>query len=260
VTTGRGRGFRNLALALWLPLGVVALWQVLASHGFLNVLFFPPPSEVLSAGQGMLVSGELGRQVGATLSRMFTGATIGTFCGLSCGLAMGAFDPVRRSLEPAVSALNSTPKLALLPMLMLFTGIGEAARIVPVALTCFVVLAMHGLDAVRGVNLAYVEMARNYGAGPGAMLRRVYLPASLPQIFTGLRLALGRALVITISVEIVSSTDGLGSMIWMSWQTFSTDKLYIGVITAAAMGALFHNGLEWLEGHLIPWRSRLARA
>ena len=260
MTTGRGLGFRNFALALWLPLGVVALWQALASHGVLNALFFPPPSEVLSAGLGMLASGELGQQVGATLSRMFTGATIGAFCGLACGLAMGASEPVRRSLEPLVSALNSTPKLALLPMLMLIAGVGETSRIVPVALTCFIVLAMHGLDAVRGVNLAYVEMAHNYGAGPGAMLRRVYLPASLPQIFTGLRLALGRALVITISVEIVSSTNGLGSMIWMSWQTFSTDKLYIGVITAAALGALFHNGLEWLEGRLIPWRSRLARA
>jgi len=247
---------RNTALALWLPVGIVTLWQVLASHGILNPLFFPAPTVVLGAGWEMVKSGELPAQVGVTLSRMLTGSSIGVFIGLACGLAMGAVGPVRRSLEPIVSALNSTPKLALLPMLMLVVGIGETARIVPIALTCFIVLAMHGLDAVRGVNQAYIELARNYGAGRRAMLRRVYLPASLPQIFTGLRVALGRALVITISVELVSSTNGLGSMIWLSWQTFSTDKLYIGVFTTAALGAVFHNGLAWLETRLIPWRNR----
>lgn len=260
MTKAPRKRLRNIVLALWLPVSVIALWEVLASQRAVNMLFFPPPSEVLSAAWGMMKSGEFGAQLGATLWRMLTGAVIGTLAGLACGLGMGAFDPVRRSLEPVVSALNSTPKLALLPMLMLFTGVSETARIVPIALTCFITLAIHGLDAVRGLNQAYVELARNYGAGRRAMLRRVYLPASMPQIFTGLRVALGRALVITISVEIVSSTTGLGSMIWMAWQTFSTDKLYIGVFTAAALGALFHNGLEWLETRLIPWGNRASRA
>jgi ABC-type nitrate/sulfonate/bicarbonate transport system permease component len=247
-------------LALWLPASVIALWQVLSSQRMVNVLFFPPPSEVLSAGWGMMKSGELGMHLGATMSRLLTGAAIGAFCGLACGLAMGALEPVRRSLEPVISALNSTPKLALLPMLMLITGIDETARLIPIALTCFVTLAIHGLDAVRGVNQAYIELACNYGAGRRGMLRRVYLPATLPQIFTGLRVALGRALVIAISIEIVSAPTGLGSMIWMAWQTFSTDKLYVGVIAAAAMGLLFHNGLEWLEQRLVPWRSRARHA
>jgi len=88
----------------------------------------------------------------------------------------------------------------------------------------------------------------------------VYLPASLPQVFTGLRLAMGRALVITISVELVGAQNGLGSMIWMTWQTFATEKLYIGVISAATLGALFHNGLRMLEARLIPWGNRVGRA
>jgi NitT/TauT family transport system permease protein len=250
---------RNFALALWLPVGLVILWQTLAARGILNALFFPPPTQVVSAGWRMLRSGELESQVGATLGRMVLGVLIGSIGGLACGLGMGAFEPVRRSLEPAVSALNSTPKLALLPLLMLFTGVGETARIVPIALTCFIILAMSGLDAVQSVNRAYVDLARNYGANRRAMLRRVYLPASLPRVFTGLRLALGRALVITISVEMVSSPTGLGSMIWLAWQTFSTEKLYIGVVSAAALGTLFHTGLKWIEARLIPWESTVGR-
>jgi len=251
---------KKVAAAIWLPMSLLVLWQFLAAHQLVNTLFFPPPTAILSRGAAMMKSGELGAQVGTTLIRMLVGSAIGVTCGLACGLLMGAMGPFRRTFEPIVSALNSMPKLALLPMLMLFAGIGETARLVPIALTSFVILAMHGLDAVRGVNKAYVELARNHGAGRRALLRRVYLPASLPQVFTGLRLALGRGLVITISVELIGGQNGLGSMIWMAWQTFATEKLYIGVFTAAALGALFHNGLQALESRLIPWGNAVDRA
>jgi NitT/TauT family transport system permease protein len=92
------------------------------------------------------------------------------------------------------------------------------------------------------------------------MFREVYLPASLPRIFTGLRLALGRALVITISVELVSASNGLGSMIWTAWQTFSTEQLYLGVFATCILGLLFHEGLLRLEGRLIPWGNRSTQA
>jgi ABC-type nitrate/sulfonate/bicarbonate transport system permease component len=245
-------------LAIWLPAGTLVVWQILASRQVINVLFFPAPTVILAAGWSMAKSGELGAQVGATLVRMSLGSALGIISGLACGLAMGSFGSIRRSLEPILSALNATPKLALLPMLMLIAGIGETARIVPIALSTFIVLAIHGLDAVRDMNPAYVELARNYGADRRAMLRHVYLPASLPRIFTGLRLALGRALVLTISVELVSSTDGLGSMIWMAWQTFSTEKLYLGVFMTSILGLLFHHGLLRLEASLIPWGNRSA--
>lgn len=190
----------GIVLSVWLPVTILVVWEALAARRALNALFFPAPSAIFATGWRMLVTGELGGQLSATLACMFVGSAIGILCGLSCGLAMGAVGLIQKTLEPLVSGLNSTPKLALLPMLMLFAGIGETARIVPIALTSFVILAMHGLDAVRGVNQASVDLARNYGAGRGALLRRVYLPASLPQVFTGLRLALGRSVVITISV------------------------------------------------------------
>jgi NitT/TauT family transport system permease protein len=256
----RQNRFHRVALSIWLPVAILATWQLLGSLRLLNPLFFPAPSFLMVSGWQMFNTGELGRQVGATLTRMLAGCVLGVVIGLGCGLLMGAVAPVRRSLEPMISALNSTPKLALLPMLMLFVGIGETARIVPIALTSFVILAMHGLDAVRGVDRAYVEMARNHGAGRRALLRRVYLPASLPQVFTGLRLALGRTLVITVSVELVGAENGLGNMIWMAWQTFATEKLYIGVFTAAALGVLFHNGLLILEKRLLPWQNRAEAA
>jgi len=251
--------FQRLAQGLWLPVAVLGIWQVLAGRGVLNPLFFPTPTFLAATGWDMILSGELGHAVSVTFSRMLLGSMIGVVCGLLCGLAMGVWDTVRGSLEPVVSALNSTPKLALMPMLLILTGVGETARLVPIVVTCFIVLAINTVDTVRVINQAHVELARNNGASGVRMLRRVYLPASLPQVFTGLRVALGRAMVITISVELLGSPDGLGNMIWMGWQTFSTEKLYVGIVTTALAGVLVHAGLRHVEQYCLPWRQRAER-
>jgi ABC-type nitrate/sulfonate/bicarbonate transport system permease component len=202
----------------------------------------------------LIASGELQENLAATLIRLSLGFLIGSFAGLACGIVMGLWTWIRRSLEPIISGAYATPKLSLLPLLMLFMGVGEPARVLLIAVGCFVLMAMHGLDALRQVNRRYVEMAANYGAGRAMIIRKVYLPASLPLIFTGFRIALGRALTITIALELVSCPDGIGSMIWTAWQTFYTEKLYIGVLIAAAFGTLLHFSLKRLEGKLVPWK------
>ncbi len=235
-------------------LALFSVWELLSRTELLDSLLFPPPSVLLAAAWGMLASGELPAQIRATMTRTLAGCLIGSLLGFFTGLLMGGVRMVRWFLEPVVSALNSTPKLTLLPMAMLFLGIGDAARVALIAASAFIVLAIHAVDAARSVQASYVELAVNYGARRRDLLRRVYLPAALPQVFTGLRIALGRALVITVSVEIVGSSDGLGSMIWLAWQTLTTEKLYVGVLVTASIGALLHGGLQRLEGLLIPWK------
>lgn len=256
----RERTFGKVVWRLWLPVTILAVWQLLASRGMLNPLFFPAPANLFFAGWKMISSGELARALSATFYRMIFGSCLGIAAGLTCGLAMGIFSPVRKSLEPMISALNSTPKLALMPMLLIFTGIGETARLVPIALTSFIVVAVNTIDAVRNINLAYIELAQNYGARGWMLLRRVYFPAILPQVFTGLRLALGRGLVITISVELLGSPDGLGSLLWMAWQTFATERLYVAIACTALTGVLFHEGLHYSERRLLPWHERSSRS
>ncbi|MCL5742521.1 MAG: ABC transporter permease [Acidobacteria bacterium] len=246
---------RRVPPALTVLAVLVVAWQICTSTGLLNPLFFPPPSVLFLTTCKMARSGELAGHLEATLTRLFIGAFSGSVLGLLCGVLMGAAAQLRRLLEPVISALYSAPKLTLLPMLMLFLGVGETPRILLIAASCFVLMSMHGLDAIRNINSTYIEMAVNYGAGRAMLVRKVYLPASLPQIFTGLRVTLGRALVLTVSVELVSSSSGLGSMIWMSWQTFSTEKLYIGVILSAALGAGIHSVLKRLESRIVPWRN-----
>jgi ABC-type nitrate/sulfonate/bicarbonate transport system permease component len=246
---------KRAGLALWLPVAIVVVWQVLTSVGLLDALFFPAPSTLVSAAAKMLRHGDLIEQTNHTLGHTFIGFLAGSSAGLLCGLLMGGISAIEHSLEPLVSAVYATPNLTLLPLLMMFFGVGETPGIILIAIGCFILVAVHALDAVHRVNHCYVDLAANYGAARRAIFRKVYVPACLPGIFTGLRLALGRALVIAVSVELVSGSKGLGGMIWLAWQTLSTERLYIGVLTTAILGLVFSLTLRRLEGRLIPWGS-----
>lgn len=246
---------RRLAWALWIPVAGLAIWQVLAALGVLDPLFFPAPSEIARVGAGMAVNGEIARALGSTLRNMLIGYVLGCSAGLACGLLMGRSQAVRRSLETVIATLNSTPKLSLFPLLLLLLGVNDSPRILITAVACFIVLAFHGQDAVQSVSRTYREVATVYGATPSMLLSKVYIPAALPTLFTGLRLAVGRAMVVTISVEMVSSTQGLGGLIWLSWQSFAIEKLFVGVAAAGFLGAFFHVSLRWLEKRLIPWKA-----
>jgi len=234
---------------------MLLIWEFSAHQGWLDPLFFPAPSYLCLAAWKMTFDGDLLSQVWLTLYRTVVGFTLGSLAGLICGLLMGGFSVIRRALEPLISAVYTTPKVSLLPILMLFFGIGEAPKLILASVGCWIIVALQVLDAVRRVKPGYVEMASNYGANRLEILQMVYLPASIPYVFTGLRLALGWALMITVAVEMVSSGDGLGGMLWLSWQTFTTEKLYVGVFIASTLGLLFHAGLRYFESKLIPWSS-----
>lgn len=244
------------AYAIWLPLSLLGAWQWAASAGWLDPLFFPPPSRLAQAAVRHLLHGDLALQVYSTLARSFLGFAAGTLAGLLCGAAMGLSTRAHRSLEPLVSALYSTPKITLLPMLMLLVGVGETSRLLIIAAGCFILVAMHTLDGIASVDPHYVDMARNCGASRHILFRRVYLPACTPHVFTGMRLAAGRGLVTTLSVEMVSAGEGLGNVILHSWQTFSTERLYLAIILTALLGASLHQSLRALEKRLIPWRKK----
>ncbi len=239
-------------------LAALGIWEALSTVGWLDSLFFPPPSFLVRAGWTMAWQGELLPVIQATLAKALLGFAFGSASGAIAGLLMGGSVRVRRNLEPVISALYTTPKLSLLPILLLILGIGRTAGVLLIAVGCFIILALQLADSIRNLNPVYAEMAANYGASRKEVVRNVYLPATLPSLFTGLRLALGRSLVTAISVEMISSGDGLGGMIWMAWQLLATERLFIAVFFAALLGLLFHGALHAVETKAVPWSDRNA--
>lgn len=249
---------KRIAWAVWLPLTALLLWQIGSAAGWLNRALFPSPVELARAAGRMIASGELASNAAATLLRTLLGFSVGASAGLVLGVSMGGIDGVRRTFDPLISALNATPRLSLLPLLLLFLGISESARIAIIALSSMITVSIAAFEAVGNIHPAWVDLAVNYGARRWSVATAVYLPGCLPQLFTGLRLALGHALVMAVSTELVLPSAGLGSMIWLAWQTFSTDRLYVAILFTALLGIAQDWMLKQAERKLIPWKIRNA--
>jgi len=233
----------------------LAAWEVMARAGLLAPLLFPAPSVIAWKVAALAGSGELARQTGATLSRMSLGLVLGGVPGAAAGLAMGSSRRLRVLLDPIVAALHPVPKIALLPLVMIAFGIGEASKIVVIAVSAFFPMLIGAMAGVRQISPIHFEVARSCGASRVKVLTRVVLPGSLPLLIAGTRLALNTALLLTMAVELVLTQNGLGSMIWMAWQTLRVEQLYASLIVVSALGWFFNTVLERLAARLAPWHA-----
>lgn len=236
--------------------GLVALllWEGAARLSLVPTLYMPPPSEIAAALWTSILRGELGSNLWATLSRVIPGLVIGAVPGLFLGVAMGRSRAVRRVIDPFIAAVHPIPKIALLPLLMIVLGIGEASRIAVVAIAAFFPMLINAMAGVRRISPLYFEVARNYGASRRKVLARVVLPGSLPMVLSGLRLAANVAFLVTIAVEIVASDTGLGALIWLSWEVLRVELLYAVLVVIALFGVALNLGLGGLAAWLAPWQ------
>jgi NitT/TauT family transport system permease protein len=244
-------------LSIASPLLVLLLWEGLVRLGYLEALFFPPPTRIIETLVKVLISGELVSQTAITLRRMILAFALGTAPGLILGLLMGWSRKIRAFFDPLVSATLPIPKFALLPLIMLVLGVGEGSKLVTISMGIFFIILVNALAGVQGIDPIYFEAARNYGANRWQLFVKVILPGSLPMIFAGIRLALGMALLVTIATEFIAAREGLGAMTWLAWQTLRTEVLYVGIITSAILGVIFTVIVERLRKWLIPWQEEI---
>ncbi|NOZ06373.1 MAG: ABC transporter permease [Chloroflexi bacterium] len=249
----------KLNVSAWVPptillFALLAVWAGLSGLGVLDSFFFPSPQKVAGTLLQMSTSGELATALTATLGRVFLGFALGASVGVVAGLLMGESAFLRTLFDPWVSALYPLPKIALFPVLVLFLGVGEQSKVVIIALAVLFLTLINTMSGVQGISPLYFDVARNCGAGRWQVFRRVILPGSLPSIFAGLRLALGMALLMAVAVELVTARQGLGALLWVSWETMRTDKLYATLLVVSVVGWSLNAGLARLEVWAIPWR------
>ena len=244
---------REIALAWGVPVALVGAWQWAAATERINPLFFPAPTDIVATASDMLASGELQHHLAASASRMALGLLIGVASGVIVGFAMAMFRLLRAALDSTLSALYVVPKLALLPLLLLIFGVGDTPTILLVAIAVFFLVWITTVHAVMSVPDGWREAARSFGAGRGQLIRHVLLPASLPQILSGLRLATGMAVLTTVGIEFVQGSDGLGRLIWLSWSLFLPRRMYVGIVVVALLGVAANLLVRLLVRLLTPW-------
>ena len=255
----RRRRRLDLSLAVATPVSLLALWQAAADLHWVDPRIFTPPVEIARAASQLISSGTLPSDLAATLARLSVGFVIGAAGGTAVGLLLGIARPLRAALSPLFTALYAIPQIALLPLLLVIFGVGETAKVLTVVAVTFFVLEINALAAVRHFDPRLVEAGRAYGASGAKMFRYVLLPGALPAIFTGLRVSIALGLVVITATEFVASNNGLGFLVWNSWQLFEPDQMYVGMATIAILGVALTTVVSGLERVAVPWVHRRSR-
>lgn len=231
----------------------VVAWEAAVRSGLYSGLFMPAPSSIAMSLGRMIGNGTLFGHLAATLSRIAAGLAIGGLAGVTLGLAMGTSTRLRHALDPLVAALHPIPRLAFFPLLIVVFGIGEYSKIAAVSMGAFFPLLLNTLSGVRGINPVHLDVARSCGASRWQMFTRILVPGSMPHILTGLRLSANVAFHATVGVEMIGARNGIGSMLWMSWQTFHINQLYALMIVIAAIGIGLSTLIRLISARAVPW-------
>ncbi len=243
-------------LATLSPLLLIALWEALVRIRILDARFFPPPSSIVGTFANLITSGELLVHVGASLKRVLLGFLVGGVPALALGLAMGLSRWTRAALNPIISATYPIPKSAILPLVMLIFGLGDASKVALVAIGVFYLVLINTMAGVLNIQPIFLDVGRNFGASRLQVFLTIALPGALPLIFAGLRLGLGIGLILIVIAEIVGARSGIGYMIWQAWTIFQVERMYVGLVVIAILGWLAALILDAAERILIPWKPR----
>ncbi|MGL5205951.1 MAG: ABC transporter permease [Acidaminococcaceae bacterium] len=233
---------------------LLGLWEAICRSGIVSALFLPAPSDILSSLLTMMLNGEIGRSLAASLARIAAGFVLGSSIGLVLGMLTGASALADRIGTPIVHALYPIPKIALLPLFILWLGIGELSKITIIALGVFFPVAMNTYSGVKNVDSLLIKVAVSFNASWWMTMKSVILPSALPVIFAGLRLAAGTSLLLLVAAEMIAAQEGIGALILHYGDLMITSKLMAGVIVLSVLGLLFHLFLQWLEKKVIPWK------
>lgn len=249
-----GDSTQERVLAFLSPVVFLVLWECVAQIGLIDRRFFPPPSSVFAQFWVLMFEdSSLLHDIYVTLRRVFIGFVVGGLPAMVLGLAMGFIRPLRLFIDPVVSMLYPIPKSAIMPLLLLIFGFGEASKWVLVAIGVFFPVLLNCMSGVMGINKVYTDVANNYGASRLQYLRMVAFPGALPLILSGLRLGLGMGLILVAVAEIVGAQDGLGYLIQHSWELFSVETMYVGLFLLGLIGIVTSLGLKELERKMVPW-------
>ena len=250
LTRREHRALRVLALV-----GLVLLWEIVARLGWVPVLFLPSPLGVVAEGWEMVTSGELFGHLAASLKRLLLGFALGGGLGVIVGIVVGFFSVAEAVGTPLIAATFPVPKIALLPLLILWLGLGEPSKIAVIALGVFFPIAINTATGVRQADALLVRAAVSFGARRWSVIRKVILPSALPMIFAGLRLGAGTALLLLVAAEMIAVESGIGFLVLHAGNIMATTKLMVGIVVLSLLGVLSHWGLTRLERLAIPWRA-----
>lgn len=230
----------------------LTVWEVVGRA--VNPILFAPPSRVAGEFWDMLISGRLLEALLTTMNALTVGYLLSVVVGLVMGVILGRWKLVARVLEPYIDAVYATPRVVIVPLVILWFGVGYVGRVFIIWLGTVIPIILNTAIGVRNARQDLIEVARSFGANERELARHVVLPGSVPYIVAGLRIAAGRALVGVIVAEIFLDLTGLGGIIQLEAQYFRTARMLVALLVIGALGTLLIGGLGVIERRFSSWR------
>lgn len=254
----RGGGFRYRPRAWLSPVvfaALIALWEAGVQTGAISSIALPAPSAVLAAFADLVRSGKLWDHLGASLYRLTLGWTLGTMLGVAVGLGIGLFSVMRAGLSPVVSALFPIPKIALLPLFIVWFGIGEGSKVATILFGTFFPTVIATYGGVDNVDRNLIRMGQSFGLSWASIVRKIIVPGALPAILSGFRISASIAIVLLVAAEMIGAQNGIGAYILMAGALFAVEQLIAGVAMLSILGLTIGWLIGRAERRFLRWRA-----
>lgn len=243
-------------LALILPAAVLVLWQLLGQYGYISQLLFPTPYAIAASAVDLAASGELWQHIQISSLRALTGYALGGALGLAFGILIGQFRRAEKLLDPTIQMVRMIPSLAIIPLFILWFGIGEESKILIIAKSAFFPLYINTFLGIRNVDNKLYEVARVLEFSHYKRIVKLIVPAALPNIILGARLSAGLSWLGLVVAELIASTSGIGYMMSDARQFADTPVVFVGIFLFAILGLATDWLLTLLERRLLSWKDR----
>ncbi|MFA6153443.1 ABC transporter permease subunit [Mesorhizobium sp.] len=257
----RSAATSTLGISLATLASLIALWFLAAHFEWASPLFLPSPAEVLTQFGAVwadgYANGTLLDHTLASLGRIAAALGVGIVLGVPLGLLMGLNRWVKGIFSVPIDLYWGLPPLAYLPLLIIWLGIGETSKVVLLSLSTFAPICFAAQAGVRSVPDERINAALSLGASRLQLFTSIILPSALPEIMTGLKIAIGAGLSTLVAAELIAAQSGLGYMIMSAANFLATDVVFVGLIVIAILAFAFTSGMRWLEHRLIPWKGKL---
>ena len=251
----------SVAISIVTVIALFALWWVATHFGWIRDIFLPQPERIftsfIEAWNGEIQGGKpLWEHFMWSLIRVFAAFALACVTAIPVGIAMGVSRVARGIFDPPVEFYRPLPPLAYLPLIVIWFGIEETAKIVLIYLACFAPLAMAARAGVKSVMIEQINAAYSMGASKWQVIRHVIVPAAMPEIFTGMRIAIGFGWTTLVAAEMVAATAGLGQMVLNASNFLRTDVVIMGIVVIGAVAYLFDLLMRRIEQWVVPWKGK----
>lgn len=254
----RGGGFRTRTIYWIGPVvfaALVLIWELGTRYGFISSLTLPRPGDVAGTFGELWRTGALIDHLLPSLTRFFVGTAMGCAAGVAVGIMIGLFSYARSGLVPLVAAIFPVPKIALLPLFIIWFGIGEGSKYALIALGTFTPMVVATYGAVDNVDRTLIRMGQSFSLSWASIVRKIVLPGAMPGIFSGLRVSVAIGIILLVAAEMLGARRGIGAYILEAGSLYDLERLFAGVIILSVLGVLMNFLLGLIENRVLRWRS-----